>query len=366
MTRVVQVLGPSTGGIRVHVATLADQLRSRGLDAPVVGPPGVLAGLGQQAGVVDVPDGLSPFALLHARRQMRDWSDDADVLHAHGLKAGWTCVRGRPSRPVVLTVHNVVLDESAGRTAALRRSLERGVLRSADRVIAPTTAIAEGLRGVVDPGRVRVVVPASPPPVPDRLSADIRARLGAGDDTPVVVCVARLHPQKDLPTLLRAWGIVAASLPRARLAIVGEGPDRVEIEALVADAGCETSVHLVGFDPHAVDWIAAADVVAITSVWEAIPLVLAESMQLGVPVVSTAVGLAPELLGDGSAGAVVPVGDAESLARALIRYLSDPELRSAAGREAARSSATRFEPSTLCAEVAAVYDELLGASGTMA
>lgn len=354
MIEAAQVLGPSTGGIRVHVATLAAGLRAAGLDAPVLGPPEVLGSLGPQAGVVDVPAGLSVPALLRARRQLRRWRNGADVLHAHGLKAAWTCVGGHPIRPVVVTVHNVVLDGSA----TLRR-LEREVLRRADRVIAPTNAIAEGLRGVVDPARVRVIVPASPPPAPERRRSDIRDRLHVSDDTPVVVCVARLHPQKDLPTLLRAWDTVVSAVPDARLAVVGEGPDRSSLEALSRTLGIDSTVELVGFDAHAVDWIAAADLLAISSVWEAIPLVLAEAMQLGIPVVSTDVGLATDLLGDGSAGTVVPVGDAPSLAAALIRLLSDPDLRRSAGRLAAQRSATRFEPGILCGEVAAVYEELL-------
>lgn len=362
MIEAVQVLGPSTGGIRVHVATLAAGLRAGGLDAPVLGPPEVLGSLGPQAGVVDVPAGLSVPALLRARRQLRRWRSGADVLHAHGLKAAWTCVGGHPVRPVVVTVHNVVLDGSA----ALRRRLEREVLRRADRVIAPTTAIAEGLRGVVDPERVRVIVPASPPPAPERRRSDIRARLHVSDDTPVVVCVARLHPQKDLPTLLRAWDTVVAAVPDARLAVVGEGPDRSSLEALSRTLGIDSTVELVGFDAHAVDWIAAADVAAISSVWEAIPLVLAEAMQLGIPVVSTDVGLAFELLGDGVAGDVVHVGDAEALGASLVRFLVDPQIRRAAGEAASERSAGRFDPQALSAAVLDVYEELVADGGRAA
>ncbi|MBS1837830.1 MAG: hypothetical protein JST64_09055, partial [Actinobacteria bacterium] len=71
--RALQVLGPSTGGIRVHVATLAHHLGSIGVEAPVVGPAGVMTGLGAQAGVVEVPAGMSPLALLRARRRLQPW-----------------------------------------------------------------------------------------------------------------------------------------------------------------------------------------------------------------------------------------------------------------------------------------------------
>ncbi len=358
--RAMQLLGPSTGGIRVHVATLAAELTALGVDAPVVGPAGVLDGLGPQAGVVAVPSALSPTALLAARRELRPWRGPAQVVHAHGLKAAWVALRGRPPRPLVVTVHNVVLDESAGRAAGWQRRLERGVLARADRVIAPTGAIAAGLDGVVPRDRVRVIVPASPVPVLERSRRQVRAAIGVSDDTPLVTCVARLHPQKDLPTLLRAWASTVARVPDARLAVVGEGPERVALEAQCRVLGIDGSVDLVGFDHHAVDWIGAADVVALSSVWEAIPLVLAEAMQLGVPVVSTDVGLAAELLGDGRAGQVAPVGDDEGLAAGMVRFLSDPAAAEAAGAAGRELAARRFDPGELSAAVATVYEELAG------
>ncbi|UDY36247.1 glycosyltransferase family 4 protein [Dermatobacter hominis] len=358
--RTLQLLGPSTGGIRVHVATLARQLEALGIDAPVVGPAGVLDGLGPQAGVVPVPDGLSPSSLIAARRALRPWRGPAQVVHAHGLKAAWVALRGRPSRPLVVTVHNVVLEQSAGRTVGAQQRLERAVLARADRVIAPTTAIAAGLDGVVRRDRVRIVVPASPVPVLERTRTEVRAAIGVSDDTPLVTCVARLHPQKDLPTMFRAWARAVAKVPDARLAVVGEGPERAALEALRRELGIEGSLDVVGFDAHAVDWIGAADVFALSSVWEAIPLVLAEAMQLGVPVVTTDVGMATELLGDGRAGQVAAVGDDEALADGLVRFLSDPAAATAAGRAGREIAARRFDPAELSAAVATVYEELAG------
>ena len=354
----LQLLGPSTGGIRVHVATLAAGLHARGVEAPVVGPAGVLDGLGPQAGIVAVPHGASPLDLIRARRGLSPWRAPADVIHAHGLKAGWVAVRGRPSRPVVLTLHNVVLDRSAGRAARAQRVLERAVIRRADRVIAPTPAIAAGLDGVVPPDRVRVIVPVSPAPGPRRGRSEVRAELGVSDDTPLVVCVARLHPQKDLVALLRAWSVVASALPSARLVVIGEGPDRGALEALAHQVGITGSVDLAGFGAHAVDQIAAADVMALTSLWEAIPLVLAEAMQLGVPVVSTDVGMARELLRHGDGGAVVGVGDVSAVADALIGFLSDRDRARAAGDAGRARARSVFDPVVLVDRVLDVYREV--------
>lgn len=355
--KALQVLGPSTGGIRVHVAALASGLTALGVDAAVVGPRGVLDGLGGQDGVVPVPSGLSPVGLARARAAMRPWRGTTDVVHAHGLKAAWVAVGGRPRRPVVLTLHNLVLD-TAGPSARARLVLERTVIGRVDRIIAPTSAIADGLRGVVEDRRVRVIVPASPPPVPVHSRRRVRAALGLSDDTPLVLCVARLHPQKDLPTLLRAWRRVVDALPTARLVVIGEGPARRSLEALVGELDIDGSVTLAGFGVSAIDHIAAADVTVLTSVWEAIPLVLAESMQLGVPVVTTDVGLARDLLGDGRGGAVVSVGDDRGVADSLLGYLGDPAAARAAGRAARDVAGTQFDAAVLVRRVLDVYREV--------
>ena len=127
------------------------------------------------------------------------------------------------------------------------------------------------------------------------------------------------------------------------------------VQAMVSSLGISESVHLVGFDSHAVDWIAAGDVFALSSVWEAIPLVLAEAMQLGVPTVSTRVGMAEELLGDGRAGSVVPVGDVDGLAEGLTRFLSDPVERSVAGLAKTAEQMLGTNPHALLAQLAAVH-----------
>ena len=352
-----QLLGPSTGGIRNHVTTLAAGLPSLGWASPVLGPAGVLDGIGVLDGVVPVPAGMSPTGLRSARQAVRPWRTSASVLHAHGLKAAWTLVAGRPSRPVVMTQHNVVLDQAVGRSADLQRRLEREVLRRVDRVIAPTPHLAAALAGTVPEDRIRVVVPCFPKPIPTASRAEVRHRLGLSDDTPLVVSVTRLHPQKDLTTLVAAWSQVVDRVPDAQLVVVGEGPARPEVEAAVVAAGLEASVQLIGSRPRAADELAAADVAVLTSVWEAIPIVLAEALLLGVPVVSTDVGMASDLMGDGTGGRVVPVGDAEAVADGLVALLSDPE-RADVGRAGQVRAEQVFDPDALVAGVAAVYGEL--------
>lgn len=354
----LQLLGPSTGGIRVHVATLASGLPAHGVDAPVVGPEGVLAGLGAQAGAVAVPSGLSPAALWRARRELRAWRERADVVHAHGLKAGWTALGGRPRRPLVITVHNVVLDESAGRAARLQRLLERRVLSSADRVIALTSSMAQELGRTVDPARIDVVLPASAPPTVHRERTEVRSALGVDTEAPLVVAAARLHPQKDLPTLLRAWKEVHVQLPEAQLRIVGEGPERSRLEAMLDELGIAGTARLCGPSAHAVDELAAADVAVMTSIWEGASIVLAECTQLGVPMVSTPTGMAPDLLDGERGGVLVPYGDHGTVAAALLDLLRDPVRARAMGERGRAHARQVFDPDRSIGDIARIYREV--------
>ncbi|MFN8051080.1 MAG: glycosyltransferase family 4 protein [Acidimicrobiales bacterium] len=360
--RVIEVLGPSTGGIRRHVATLAALMGDRGAEVTVAAPSGVMDGLDVGAAgraEVAVPSSFSPTAIVAAVRAFRSLHRAVrpDLIHAHGLKAGWVAVLSRPRRPIVLTVHNVVLDEVAGRGADLQRRLERALLGRVDHIVAVSPEIVAHFDGRIAPDRIEFVIPASPSPVPRRTRAEIRSALGVADDTVLVVVAARLHPQKDLPTFVEAWRTVHAAFPTARAAIVGEGPLRDELAALVAAPDLGGTLLLAGPSPHAVDELAAADVVALSSRWEGAPLVIAEAMQLGRPVVSTRVGVVPEMVGDG--GAIVEVGDAAALAGALCEFVGSPERRAEAGRVSLERGTVIYGAAPLVDQVARIYEEVL-------
>lgn len=354
---VLQLLGPSTGGIRRHVAELARRLPAHGWSSPVAGPDGVLGPHGDLAYVVPVPGGPTP-ALLAARRALRTAVADAgaDVVHAHGLKAGWLASLAGLDVPVVVTVHNLVLDEAAGRSGPALRALEARLPGRSAATIAVSTAIADRFVGVRGAERVRVVRPVGPPPVPSRSAAEVRADLGVAPDAPLVVAVARLHPQKDLPTLLRAAVTLRERMPDARVVVVGEGPDRAALTALAGDLGVTGAVLLAGPSPDAADELAAADVVAMCSLWESGPLVVAEALALGRPVVATPVGFVGELIDDGVSGRIVPVGDPSALAAALGDMLADPAGAARMAEAGRRAVGEALGPDRLVGDVVKVYE----------
>ncbi|MDX2005066.1 MAG: glycosyltransferase [Meiothermus sp.] len=162
-------------------------------------------------------------------------------------------------------------------------------------------------------------------------------------DTPTVLSVGRMQEMKDFPTLVRAFKRVSEKMPAARLAILGEGELRGQLEALVAELGLGDKVWLPGFDPNPYKYMRRATVFTMSSAFgEASPLVLSEAMFLGKPVVLTSFATAPEFIHSGQDGLLVRVGDPEDLAKGLLEILQTPELRGRLGQQARAKVKERF------------------------
>jgi glycosyltransferase involved in cell wall biosynthesis len=141
---------------------------------------------------------------------------------------------------------------------------------------------------------------------------------------PVVLGAGRLTREKDFSTLLRAFALVRRERPM-RLVIVGDGEERARLCALAQQLGVNQEVLLVGFDPNPYRYMRRASVFVLSSRWEGLPNVLIEAMACGTPVVSTDCPSGPrEILEDGKWGILVPVGDPDKLAEAIIDTLDNP------------------------------------------
>jgi glycosyltransferase involved in cell wall biosynthesis len=332
---VVLVRGPSTGGIRRHVDALADALETRGWVVRVVAV------------------GRGP----RAWRMVRRHAAGPDVVHAHGQRAGWWAAlaqaRWWPGRRprLVVTIHNVVLDEVAGRRAAIMRWAERALPRGVDAVIATSAEVASAVGAAT-----AVIAPFGPPPTPARRPQDVRRDYGIGPEAPLVVAVGRLHRQKGFDVLLDAVPAIVGRVPGARVLIVGDGPLRSHLGARVLAEGPGGASCLGGPTDDSAGVLAAADVVAVPSLWESGPLVLTEAMILGRPVVVTPVGFAPELVDGVTTGRLVPIGDAAALAAAIGDVLTDPAGARAMGVAGRRRAEEWSDPVAAVDEIIAVYD----------
>jgi glycosyltransferase involved in cell wall biosynthesis len=159
---------------------------------------------------------------------------------------------------------------------------------------------------------------------------------------PVVLGVGRLVPQKDFPTLLKAFAHVHRKHP-ARLLILGEGRERAKLEALASELGIAEDVSFPGFEPNPYAFMARASVFVLSSGWEGLPNALIEALACGCPVVSTNCPSGPqEILGNGAFGPLVPVGDDQALAEAILHTLEHPPIS-----DRLRSRAAEFDIQTI-------------------
>jgi glycosyltransferase involved in cell wall biosynthesis len=355
--RVLQLLGPSGGGIRRHVAALTEGLTDRGWHVEVAGPPGVMAGIGPQHHDVEVPRNPRAFTAL---RRLGPLMRDHDVVHAHGLTVGWAASMLRKRPPLVLSVHNLVLDEAEGRLAPILRRMEGALPGRVDHTIAISDEVARRFAGRVPADRMSVVTPIGPAPRADLAPDVVRASLDVPVDAPLVVLVGRLHAQKDIGTLLHAVAdVVLPAVPAVRVVVLGEGPDREALLALSARLGLADVVDFAGTRANAADVLAAADVVAMSSIWEASPLIVSETLQLGRPMVATEVGAVPGMVIDGRTGRLVPPRDPAALGAAIVDLLRDPEAAAALGAAGQAWVRSEFGPDTLVEKVVDIYEQAL-------
>ena len=206
-------------------------------------------------------------------------------------------------------------------------SLARRFYPWADSIVAVSQGVAEDLARVIGlpRGRIRVIYnPAVTPELLERAQEPVDHAWFAPGMPPVILGVGRLTRQKDFPTLIRAFALMRQRRP-ARLVILGEGEQRTRIDALVSEAGLEDDVDLPGFVGNPYAYMARAAVFVLSSVWEGLPNVLVEAMATGTPVVSTDCESGPaEILEGGRYGRLVPVGDVEALAEAVLATLDAP------------------------------------------
>ena len=369
--RIVEVLATSAGGVGAHVRTIVPAIRAAGASVGVCGAPATeqlfgFTAVGADFEPVGISSGLAPVADARAVVQLRRATAGADLVHAHGLRAGLVAVAarrlsGERSRPLVLTLHNA-LQESSGPRQRLLRAVEGLTIRGADLVLAVSSDLADNARrlGARD---VRVVPALAPPLAPaTRTRAEVRAELGVDDGRPLLVAVGRLHPQKGYDVLFDAvarWEREGRLRPAPLVAVAGDGPLEAELAERVRAE--RLPIVLLGRRSDVADLLGAADACLLPSRWEGSPFTAQEALRAGTPLISTRAGGIPELVG--TAAELVPVGDAVALADAVVHVLGDPA-RAAALAAAGRTQAAGWPDEAAAGRrLVAVYRELLGAPG---
>jgi glycosyltransferase involved in cell wall biosynthesis len=370
VTRVLLLYQPIDGGVARHVVDLFDGLLARGHEPVLCGPAVASASALSGASLED-----PPFVRLPVQRAVAPRRDvpalaryaaivrrvHPDIVHAHSSKAGALARLGRalhPGVPVLYTPHGYAF------AGFFSRELERSIYRQAERLMAPVTrfvitvcqAEARLAASIGPSSRVRVVyngVDAASDVAPDPRLGEL-ARSG-----PVVCTISQLRPGKGVETLIDAMAPVLSVHPSARLAIVGDGPLRRQLEHQAQALGVAHAVHFMGEHREPMAVLQASEVFAMPSWAESFPYAVLEAMSAALAIVATDVGGIPEALTQDRTGLLVAPGDAHATARALIRVLEDVQLRRRLGR-AAEQEVQRFNRGAMVDGVCDVYEEALG------
>jgi glycosyltransferase involved in cell wall biosynthesis len=317
------------GGAQTYVAALLPAL-TRDFDVTVAAHgPGPLREAAAANGVRFLPLSnvrrpISPLrdlaGLVELVRLLR--RERPDILHANSSKAG---ILGRLAAALtrvpirIFTVHGWAFSAHSGVASRL--------YLWADRLMSPLTTVticvsdysrAKGLEaGTCSPERTAVI--------PNAVEIPPARPAGRDRNPPVLVAVGRLKAPKDFLTFVRALGLLRPGA--AKTLIVGEGPDRPELEAEIRRLEIGDNVQLLGERRDVLELLADADVFVLSSASEGMPVSVLEAMAAGLPVVGSRVGGVPELVVDGETGLLVEPGDPDELAAAIDRLLADPQLR---------------------------------------
>jgi len=304
-------------------------------------------------------------ALITLTRLMR--SGRFDVVHANSTKAGILgVIAGRLSntRVVVFTAHGFrSLFRPLGTLSRwFWLGAEAAYCSLCDRVIAvcETDYRAAVRAGVIDPARAVVIHNgvdlARLSGLPDRANA--QRALGIVSEGPVVGVVARLAVPKGLFHWLQAARVVAHRRPDVQFVIVGDGPQRAALVKSAQDLGLADKVLFAGWR-DGVASMAAFDVFLLSSEYEGHCVALLEALGIGIPTVATDAGGNPEIVVDGKTGLLVPPGQPQEMAKAILRLLDQPRLAAAlaeAGRAHVRS---RFGQDPMVEQTQQLYQQLL-------
>lgn len=339
-------------GFSGDVAIMYRQARGEPAEHPLVA-----AARAQMTSITQL-DGRLP-ALPQSFRWLRHklQGEEFSILHAHEYKtnllAALAAIGIRKPPALVATVRHT----EPGFQMGLFQGLDSFVLHRFDRLTVPSRGALQELKRwpkLLRKAQVihHAVADASLAPGP---AAELPERTGG----PVVSIVARLQAVKGHRVFLESARRVLLKRPDARFWIAGDGELRGELEALTSQLGLTSAVSFLGYRNDISNVMASSDAVVCASSYESFPRSVLEALALGRPVVATSVGGLPEIVRDGETGILVPPGDPENLAAAILRLLGDRELAHRLGTAARKFIGERYTVEAQACAMAALYREAL-------
>lgn len=361
------------GGEAFHILTFLDNLDRSRWDIMVCSAgEGFLVDEVRRRGVPHIPIEMkSQYNLAAIIRLARIFRRGGyDIVHLQGSRAG---VLGRPAAklarmPVtVWTMHIFQPDILEGSRAWLRPvylAVERLLSHFCDHIITTSGTLREEAIRLekINPAKVTAICNDNIDLRRYDIDVDAaakRAELGIAAGAPLVGTVGRLVEQKGMADFVRAAAIVHRQMPEVKFLIVGDGPQREEIERLIADLGLGEALCLTGYRLDVPEIMFTLDVFATATHWEGLGIVNIEAMLARRPLVSTNVGPIPEVIGGYRGAILVPPRDPEAMAQALLTMLADLPAHARWGEEGRSMAQRRFGVEKQIARTVQLYENLL-------
>jgi glycosyltransferase involved in cell wall biosynthesis len=288
---------------------------------------------------------------------------DPDIVQTHNTKSHFFLrASGIWRRRIWLAFHHGYVTTDLKMRAY--HQVDRWSLRAATHVVTVCEPFVDELarRGIA---RERISVRhnsiRTPEPPGEAEVSRVRASLGCGAGTPVLLSVGRLSREKGHADLLGAMSILEQRGLNFHLVIVGEGPERSPLEEEIRKRRLGPRVSLVGLQHDVRPYYALAEIVALPSHSEGSPNVLLEAMIHSRGIVATRVGGVPEIVSDGESALLVPPRDSERMASAIARLLKDGELRARLAARARSIALSEYSPESYCRSLIDLYQRLRGA-----
>ncbi len=305
------------------------------------------------------------LAFLELVKVLRD--ERPDIVHTHSSKAG---ILGRLAAawvgvPVIVhTFHGFGFhDGQNSRLKSLYVLIESVCARLTTRLIFVSHSNAKYAQrhGLCRSGPATIIrsgIELSRFPASVDRSA-LRRSAGIGIHSSLIVSIGNLKPQKNAADLIAIAAQVIEQLPNTHFAFIGDGPQKLALQAKVLAIGLEGKFIFLGWRRDSAQWLAAADAFALTSLWEGLPRALLEAMKTGLPCVCYATDGVTDVLQDEMTGHLVAAGNTNDFARRLIQLLSDQTAAKRLGAAAAAAIGEEFDINRMVRDQERLYTDLL-------
>jgi glycosyltransferase involved in cell wall biosynthesis len=295
---------------------------------------------------------FNPFSTLRMARWLRE--HDIKIIHGHGFKSdafGLLTSRLAGCR-MMTTPHGWTVEKD--RKLQIYEQMDRMLFRFMDMVCPLSPELAYGLKGSINGARLRLVYNGVDI---DEVRTALPGEKRHTEDF-VIGYIGRLVKLKNLETLLASFHILKADRPNVRLMIVGDGPERANLEHLAKQLGIGDRTEFLGFREDAVACLKDFDVFVLPSLSEGIPRCIMEAMAASVPVVVSDIPGNRNLVSHGETGSIFSTGDSRGLAEMLVYIMDNPAEAGAMAISGNRKIEDQYSNKKMAAEYTHLYHEL--------